>query len=256
MIPLDTAAAPEVIHRLGLPAGPGLLALRHALRFRQPGVWGDSATTPRSLILIREGDGQLEAFGAGEPEPAVGWLVELGHRQAFTLHAPEAWLDAVHARVGEVDQDEVETWSLLSRVPALTSGPAATRRLTLDDVGGFDALAPSWALRGSGPSPALIEHAAAFGVPHGAGFAALAWVFDQADDHAALGLFTAPRYRRLGLGRAAASALGSHLVDRGRVPLWATHGRNDASRALARTLGFVLTVTEPLLRWPPRVDSP
>ena len=50
------------------------LALEHALAFRRPGLWGDAARDPRSLVWLREGDGQWEAFGAGRCAPAVEWL--------------------------------------------------------------------------------------------------------------------------------------------------------------------------------------
>ena len=107
-----------------------------------------------------------------------------------------------------------------------------TRRLTSRDRDAFTAIAPPWGLRGWRSYPALIEHAAAFGVPDGDGFVALAWVFDQADLYDALGVYTVPRYRRLGLGRAAASALFAHVVHAcGRVPLWSTRPDNEPSRA-------------------------
>ncbi len=259
MVPLDPAAAREVMTRLDLPAEPGLLALKHALTFRGPGLWGDAPLSPRSVILIREGDGQLEAFGAGEPEPAVGWLV--GHHRGFSLLAPGPWLDAVRERVGEVDESEVETWSsgprsslqtLKTPQPSSTSR-VLTRLLTARDLTPFNAVAPSWALRGWRSYPALIDHGAAFGVPHGPGFAALAWVFDQADRYDSVGIYTVPRYRRLGLARAAASALCDHILQaRKRRPLWSTPAENDASRALASSLGFTPASVEPLLRWPPR----
>lgn len=255
MVPLDPAGVRDVTARLGPPAGPGLLALRHALAFRRPGLWGDSPSAPRSVLLVREGGGQFEAFGAGAPEPAVGWLA--GHRRGFSLLAPDTWLDAVRARVGGVDRDEVETWSGGPGPPAGTPpGGVVTRRLTAGDLAAFTAAAPAWGLRGWGSYPALIEDAAAFGVPRGAGFAALAWVFDRAGRYDALGVYTAPRYRRLGLGRAAVSALVAHVVDqRGRVPLWSTRPDNKPSRALARALGFSPAVSETVLRWPPRPET-
>ena len=98
-----------------------------------------------------------------------------------------------------------------------------------------------------------VAFGAGFGVPYGDGFAALAWIFDQSAGFDAIGVFTAPRYRRLGLARAAAAALISHIARRRRkVPLWSTTPDNDASLALARSLGFTAQATEALLRWPPR----
>jgi RimJ/RimL family protein N-acetyltransferase len=251
MVPLDPAAARFARSWLGAPEGPGLLALRHALAYRRPGLWGDRPGSPRSVVLVREGDGGLEAFGAGEAEPAVGWLV--GHLRAFTLQAPDDWLDAVTARLAGVEFEEVETWSGPRDAAA---GPVATRRLTFVDAEAFARSAPTWGLRGWRTYPELVTHGVAFGVPHGQGFAALAWVFDQADPYAALGTYTAPRYRRLGLGRAAASALVRHLVERrGKIPLWSTPVRNAPSRALAESLGFSPRTTETLARWSPKIGD-
>ena len=99
----------------------------------------------------------------------------------------------------------------------------------------------------------LISFGAGFGVPHGDTFAALAWIFDQSAGFDAIGVFTIPRYRQLGLARAAATALIRHITRRRRkVPLWSTTPDNDTSLALARSLGFMAQVSEPLVRWPPR----
>lgn len=276
MVQLDPAAVRYVRTWMGASEGPGLLALRHALAYRSPGLWGDHPVEPRSVVLIREGDGQLEVFGAGEPEPAVAWIV--GHLKAFTLHAPEGWAGPVGDRVGEVEQVEIETWSAgagrpikarpraLSTAQAQTSAPTSTatparvitRRLSAADRDTFTAAVPAWGLRGWRSFSALVEYGAAFGVPFGTGLASVAWVFDQADGFDALGVFTAPRFRRLGLGRAAALALIDHVKERrSKVPLWSVNSENEPSRSMARALGFSVAVTETLLRWPPRTaDSP
>src|SRR3954462_12783426 len=110
MVPLDPLAVRSLRSWLGEPSGPGLLALHHALAYQRPGLWGDHARVPRSVVLVREGDDQLEAFGAGEPEPAVGWLA--GQGRAVSLVAPSAWREAVGARVGAIEQVAVETWTI------------------------------------------------------------------------------------------------------------------------------------------------
>jgi len=257
MVPLAPLAARHVRSWLGTEERPGLLALRHALAYRRPGLWGDHPEAPESVVLVREGDDRLEAFGAGAPEPAVGWLA--GQGRAFTLLAPGAWLGPVRTRVGGVGCGVVETWSLEPDPAEATEGAeaaaprVATRRLTAADSAGFVAAAPAWGLRGWRTYPAMIGYGAAFGVPLGAGFASLAWVFDQAGAYAAIGVYTVPRFRRLGLGRAAASALVSHLESRrGKTPLWSVSPGNDASRGLARALGFTAAGKETLVLWPPR----
>jgi len=276
MVPLDPLAVRSLRSWLGEPTGPGLLALHHALAYQRPGLWGDHARVPRSVVLVREGDDQLEAFGAGEPGPAVGWLASQG--RAVSLVAPTAWLDAVGGRVGPLEQGTIETWTIdpfdltmasmldgaeldmdrefdpageASRRPR--TSVVATRRLVADDAAAFAAAAPPWALRGWGTFSALVAFGAGFGVPHGDTFAALAWIFDQSAGFDALAAYTAPRYRRLGLARAAASAL-IHLVARNRrkVPLWSTTPDNTPSLGLAHSLGFSCQATEPLVRWPPR----
>jgi GNAT superfamily N-acetyltransferase len=283
MVPLDPAAARYVRAWLGPPNGPGLLALHHALTFHRPGLWGSEPGSPRSVILVREGLSGLEAFGAGQPEPVIAWLV--GRRREFTLHAPDKWHELVRERLGAVDVDCVETWirpgltgpfttktrrttstlettsPTLTRTPTPTSSSAATvatqepatRRLTEADAGAVVAMIPPWAFRGWRSYPALIEHGAVFGVPFGQGFAAVAWVFDRAENFEALSVFTVPRFRRLGLGYSVAAALIRHVVlDRGHIPLWSTPADNEPSRALARALGFSVAAEETLLRWPTR----
>jgi GNAT superfamily N-acetyltransferase len=301
MVPLDPLVVRSLRSWLGEPSGPGLLALHHALAFQRPGLWGDHARVPRSVVLVREGDDQLEAFGAGEPEPAVSWLIAQG--RAVSLVAPASWRDEVSARAGPIEQGVVETWTIdpfdLEMTTMLNApGPApesgltrlgkgkgtgkdkdkdkdkdkgkakpsgteaesntpsrlvATRRLIASDAAAFAAVAPPSALRGWGSFSALIGFGAGFCVPYGDTFASLAWIFDQSTGFDAISVFTVPRYRRLGLARASASALIAHVArQRHKVPLWSTTPENDASLALARSLGFMSQATEPLIRWPPR----
>ena len=110
MVPLDPMAVRSLRSWLDEPSGPGLLALHHALAYQRPGVWGDHARVPRSVVLVREGDDQLEAFGAGEPEPAVAWLA--GSGRAVSLVAPATWRDALGTRVGPIEQAAIETWTI------------------------------------------------------------------------------------------------------------------------------------------------
>lgn len=266
MVPLDPAAARYVRTWLGPPEGPGLLALHHTLVYRPTSVWADAPRGPRSVLFVREGDGRIEGFGAGEAGPAVAWLS--ARRRPFVLHAPESWQEVLRDRIGPIDLDTVETWSgpgLPKPRPsgASSSKPApatvVTRGLTPADSAAFTAAAPPWALRGWRTYPALMEHGAAFGVPHGPGpaLAALAWVFDRAEKFEAIGVFTVPRFRRLGLGRAAAAALIGQIVrERGHLPIWSSPPENEPSRRLARSLGFSVSATETLLRWPPTEVEP
>jgi GNAT superfamily N-acetyltransferase len=280
MVPLDSLAVRSLRSWLGEPSGPGVLALHHALAYQRPGLWGDHPRVPRSVVLVREGDNQLEAFGAGEPEPAVAWLADQG--RAVSLVAPATWRDALGTRVGSIEQAAIETWTIdpfdlamttmfdapepeprPARAPASKAVPGsesdaprrlvATRSLIASDAAGFAAVAPAWALRGWGTFSSLVAFGAGFGVPHGDTFAALAWIFDQSAGFDSIGVYTVPRYRRLGLARAAASALVSHIARRRRkIPLWSTPPENEASLGLARSLGFTAQATEALVRWPPR----
>jgi len=255
MAPLDPAAARLVRSWLGPPETPGLLALRHALADHGRGLWVDDPRRPGSVALVRGGDGgRFEAFGAGEPEPAVAWLV--GRGRGFRLVAPASWADALPKSGGATTAGRVETWTLGPGSAAFAAPGPAARRLSADDADAFAAVAPGWSLRGWRSFGALIGRGAAFGVPHGTGFAALAWVFDRAGVYDSVGVATDARFRRLGLGRAAASALVRHLTtDLGRVPLWSAPAGNLASLGLARVLGFRPSAVESVVRWAPQPSS-
>ena len=256
LVPLDSVARNFLRSWLGEPPGPELLALHHALIHPVPGLWGDDLRTPRSVVLVREGDNQLEAFGAGEPEPALGWLA--GHGRAVSLISPPRWRYRVGGWVGAFKWAAVETWSLAERnrlpfVPVSQRRAIAARPLTRADAEAFAAIAPAWALGSWGSFAALIEHGAAFGVPRGDGFLALAWILNESARFDAVGVFTAPKFRRLGLARAAATALMSQIVYRRRkTPVWSAAAENAGSHALALALGFSMRSTQPLLRWRPR----
>jgi len=251
MVPLDDEAIARVLTwHVGEDRA---LSLRHALIHRRPGLLGDHPRTPRSVLLVRETDDPegWHIFGAGVAEPAVGWLARLG--QAFSLLAPESWEGAVRRRSSTVLRGMVETWvrSVKTSEPPRSSPPIATRRLTLADARSFAACSPEWALRGWGEFGRLIEKGAAIGVPTRDGrFASLAWIFEADHNRDALAIATDLRFQRLGLGRAAASALIDCVeAERRKTALWTVSSTNLASKALARSLGFSPRSRESVLRW-------
>lgn len=252
MIPLGAEATDAV-----LGWGDGLhrtVALHHAAIHGRPGLWGNDRARPSSVLWLREGDGCWEAFAAGFAGPALDWLARAATGRPIVLAAPPSWEEVLRARLGPgvaVDHAYVQTW-LRPEPPSLLPSAAGVRRLDEDDAAAFAAVAPSWALRGWGDFDALLGRGAAFGVPGRSGLAAIAWVVESDHHLDRVGVATDPRFRRLGLGRAAAAAL-VEWVEEGRAkhPLWVASPGNAASMALARSLGFTTQVSEALLRWRP-----
>ncbi len=252
MIPLGAEATDAV-----LSWGDGLhrtVALHHAAIHARPGLWGDDRARPSSAIWLRDGGDQWEAFAAGFAGPALDWLARVARARPIVLAAPPSWEENVRARLGpatRVEQGSVQTW-VRAEAPCRASGSVDVRRLEHDDDAAFHAVAPPWALVAWGDFETLIDRGAAFGVPGRSGLAAVAWVVESDHHLDKVGVATDPRFRRLGLGRAAAAALIEEVEDRRlRRPLWVANPGNVASLGLARALGFSAQVTETLLRWTP-----
>ncbi len=259
MVPVGRGAA-TVMLALGDSPGSGsrshrLVALEHAASRSRPGLWGDNPDVPSSLVWLREGDDALEAFAAGEPDRAIGWLASRAEGRPIRLAAPEAWEAAARLEGGRVGRGSVASLVRPSPLAEMAAPPVEVARLGPGDRPAFEALAPAWALRAWGGFAELIGRASAFGVRSGPGFASLAWVFESGRRFDKVGVATLPRYRRLGLGRAAARGL---IVDversRRKRPLWTTTPDNPESLALARSLGFASEVSEPLILWEPGAD--
>jgi GNAT superfamily N-acetyltransferase len=235
------------------------MAFRHATLHRRPGLWGDHPERPTSAVWLREGDrGEWEAFGAGRPEPAVGWLAARAGGRPVALLAPLSWEGPVRMLGGRVEAGTNQT-RLLPKSSNWQATPTRVkvRRLTPDDGIAFEADAPAWALRSWGDFATMVSRGDAFGVPAAGGFASLAWTYESDLEHDKIGVFTVARFRNLGLGRTAASALVGHIIEvRRRSPLWVTTSDNLASIALARSLGFSGRVDETLLRWSPGSEYP
>jgi RimJ/RimL family protein N-acetyltransferase len=251
MVPLDAVAAEHVRAWLGEPQSPGLLDLYQALADHRQGLWGDDPRTPRSVVLVREGTHQLEAFGAGAVEPAAGWLCRHEGRTVALL-APREWWDAIELRVERVERVEVVTLAVEASDFRPASSAVVTRRLTAKDSAAFLAseIAPEWALSGWRTFRDLAERGAGYVVPFGVGCAAVSWIYSQAGPYEAIGVATAARYRRLGLGKAVASALVAEILeDRGKIPIWTSTPENAASLATAEALGFSAVASETCLRW-------
>ena len=219
----------------------------------------------------------------GGPSPPSPWLA--AQHRPMNLLAPIDWEPAVRRRSGRVERGYVQTWLRAGdpigemtgigasagpdpdlesedeaerrRPKSASARPAVvipTRRLVDRDVDAFRDVAPDWALWSWGTFAPLVTHGAAFGVTGKDGkLASVAWIFEEGRDRDKIGVATLPRYQRLGLGFATASALLAHITDeRKRIPLWTASTQNLASQMLARSLGFVVQFTETVLRWVPR----
>lgn len=258
MVPLDLddSYTSWFVHKVlsNRKRGIGWLTVRRALIERDTGFWGNDSRSPSSIVYVREGDHELEAFGLLGPRSAIRWLVGLGRPVA--LMAPDSWSRSIRLRAGAFDWGEVASW-----MPGFYRRPhrpcTLSRRLKPADAEAFTEAAPEWALRCWPGFDVMIRRGCAMGVPFGNGFASLAWVLDQTESFDAIGVYTAPRYRQLGLARAAAAALIEHIISgRRKIPLWATSTMNVASQALAGSLGLTPRIFENVFRWPPHVAAP
>lgn len=223
------------------------VALRHAAIHGRPVLWGDHPRRPTFAARLREARPRREVIAAGDPDAAVARLAAWSGGLPIALAAPPSWGVALP---GQIARATIRTWRLAADARPVASS-ARVRRLGLADASAFRAGAEGWAARSWGDLATLMGWGAAYGVPLGPGFAALAWVFESDARFAKLAAATRPRYRRLGLGRAAAVALIGEVVASGRVPLWTAAAENRASAALARSLGFASPVDEDLLLWTP-----
>ncbi|CAN5810984.1 hypothetical protein BH23PLA1_BH23PLA1_01650 [soil metagenome] len=265
MVPLGPEGIEHALSWLAPAPLASRLHLRHALIERRPGLWGDQGRRPSSVVWLRDGDGQREALGDGDPAPAVVWLAE--QSGAIALLAPQLWEAEVLDTFGEA---EVGTGTVITRrytprdigpdrLPTALASPNTSgyvRPLGPGDAAAFVAMAPPWALRAWGSFRNRIDGGAGAVVPAAGGLAAIAWVLAADDCYEAVGIYTSPKFRQLGLGRAAASALIRQIVtDHRRMPLWTTAAENTASLALASSLGLRAALSETLHRRPAPATS-
>lgn len=247
-----TTLAPQAATTIFAWPGEGrrAVALRHALLQAWPWleVWGDHALRPSSVIMMRWGDDQWEAMGAGQPGPAIEWLAEprTGH---VALLAPESWIEPIREAVGSVQTTRVVT-RRLHRMREQPAAPALVKSLDARASRELAELAPAWAWRCWGSAGRLLEKGAAFGVSDSLGLVAASWIVETDGVQELIGVYVKSAFRRLGLGFAVTRALVNHIVlGRRRQPLWVHAPENLVSAALAERLGFTRILNEPLLRW-------
>ncbi len=69
----------------------------------------------------------------------------------------------------------------------------------------------------------------------------------QSPRFADIAVYTSPQERGRGWGRTVVAALAHHLLESGRTPLYHVEPHNEASLRLARSVGFVNTLSDKLL---------
>jgi hypothetical protein len=236
--------------------GRSRVAIEHALRYSRPSLWGDDTRWPESAILIRGRGKNREAYGIGSAQPAIAWLAEKSRGGPVSLIAPGSWDASVREVFGPVEQGTVETWALLAGGPAGPAPSATVTHLSAADAIKSQEYAPDWMARSWKMYLEMFLHGFVCGVPYKGKYASLAWIFEEGFQHISIGVWTDPLYRQLGLGRAAALGLLEYVKITRKIPIWVTSSENEASRALARSLGFSCQGTETLLRWPARQPNP
>ena len=154
MVPLTKAAARYAPGGSARPRRPGCWRSATPSAYDRPGLWGDDGRTPKSVILVREGNGQLKAFGAGEsnrPSPGCSGRTESSRCTPLSRGTSRS-----------------PTTSGRSTAPSSRPGPTATRasdpsetpdddprplpkvaawRLNPSHKGAFEAFVPPWGLR-------------------------------------------------------------------------------------------------------------
>ncbi len=249
MVPPSEVGRSRALRAPWLAAGPrvGRVTLRHALIVGDPWLAVDDADWPACVVLLRPGDGRAEAFAAGRPGPGVAWLAARALPTA--LLAPPDWRWALTKAVGPLATATIAVRSLPdgAEPPPAPAAPHC-RPLTPADADAFAAIAPPWALRSwPGGLAGLVDRGGlAYGLPHQGGLASAAWTVATDGKFATIGVATIPSLRRLGLARACALSLFSHLRAR---PLWAADPANAPSLALASSLGLGVEGEETVWRW-------
>ena len=233
------------------------LALGHALQRGQP-VWVDHAESPRCLVMERLAQSEREVFATGELGRAVlAWLSTM--RGPLVLAAPPGWMQplsnafkASEARrllVFEAPEGSRPWLEPSTQRRVKVRRPARTGEALAWDVQAFEHLVPTWGWRSwQSPMACLVEGQAVL-VPYRHQLVSAAWVVEDDGQRAALGVFTDPRYRQLGLATAAVSALLRDRRLRHREPFWFTGPDNAVSAHLATRLGLTRKRSEGLLAW-------
>ena len=214
---------------------------------------------PRAWCCSARGTPAGRPWPPASPKPAVSWLVARAGRSRCWPRRPGGGRSSGYVRRANLATGTLETWGASRDAdPARDDWGRArlrpavgVRRLGPGDASGLRRLHPGLGpeelglVRPDAPARRRLRRA-----PR-RGFATLAWVVEQDARHASIGVFTWPRYRRLGLGYAAASALMVAVVrESGRLPVWVTAAENEPSRGLAAAMGFAVRGEETLLRWP------
>jgi RimJ/RimL family protein N-acetyltransferase len=206
-------------------------------------VFVDSATDPRNVVVIAQGDpstrtvDQVYLFGAPTSEAlqilaqAIRGPMEIvcdeDVARLVAEHQPNArkrdWLVAWYARLEDADHVRAE--------------PGA-RRLRIAEAEHLAPLLPGWALRTFRNPKDLVTGGTVYVVESEGRIASAGFSIDQSAKYERIGVSTWEALRGKGLGTKAAVKVCRAVADQGRIPCAIVDCEDVAGLRLAQTLGF------------------
>lgn len=237
--PCDAAQRQALADALG--DTPETVIAAHAARrgLCRAYVAGDSAHFAGVIVQTAEMPGEPMGFGE---DADVLWNLLRSVEGWFCIEVARGAAPAlgrlIQAGMGRPVRFYEDIYSTLT-APAVPLANEAVRLLTPADLPLLDAAPPD--VRGAGfggTRPLLAEGIAACALVGGT-LVAIAHTSARTPRHADIGVATLPAWRGRGFASAAAALVAQGVQGAGQIPMWSTGVDNQASRRVARKLGFV-----------------
>lgn len=226
-----------------VPDTPWTTTVMHVIQRKQGRVLVDSATAPRNLVVIAQGDAasrtvdQAYLFGSAASDALRTFVESVKGPMEIVCDDEVAKLVEQHHPDAKKRDSIVHWFGRLEDTDHVRAEPGS-RRLRITEADQVAPLLPGWSLRTFRTPKELVTGGTVYVVESEGRIASAAFTVDQSVKYERVAVSTFEAMRGKGFGAKAAIKVVRAVADQGRIPCAVIDRRDAAALRIAEKIGF------------------